>query len=64
MTAILFIWTIVGYTHYSSLYTTKRDWRPLGEFSSQEYCQRAAMELGLDKDKFRCVVTGFKEKAK
>ena len=64
MTYILMIWTVVaigGDRHYQA---KAYDWRPLGEFhqatwerkyNAREACERAARELGLKAENYRCV---------
>ena len=66
---ILVIWTMVGYagagTQYSRYWKSEYDWRPIGEFhleegrvgkkSALEMCEDAARELGLKRDRYRCV---------
>ena len=64
MTYILMIWTVVamgGDRHYQP---KAMDWRPLGEFqmdtwerkyNAKEMCERAAKELGLKSENYRCV---------
>ena len=64
MTYILMIWTVValgGDRHYQD---KAHDWRPLGEFqmdtwerkyNAREMCERAAKELGLKAENYRCV---------
>lgn len=60
----LYIWTVVAMAgdrfHQSKSY----DWRPLGEFhqdnwerkyNAKEMCERAAQELGLKTENYRCV---------
>lgn len=56
---ILMIWTVVGGSPTYQIY----DWRSLGEFysdarnfkTSEQMCHDAAAQLGLKKDKYRCV---------
>ena len=65
LTYILMIWTVVGAgASARSPDIIKYDWRPLGEFhqdnwerkyNAQEMCERAARELGLKSDAYRCV---------
>lgn len=64
MTYILMIWTVVGFAGMSHSTATKMDWRPLGEFhqdnwerkyDAKEMCERAARELALKSDAYRCV---------
>ena len=62
---ILMIWTVVGASDsHGGQMKAYYDWRPLGEFhqdnwerkyNAQEMCERAAQELGLKKDAYRCV---------
>jgi hypothetical protein len=63
MTYILMIWTAVA-AQGSGLYNVKYDWRPLGEFhqdnwerkyDAKQMCERAAQELGLKTETYRCV---------
>ncbi len=51
LTYILMIWTVVA---MNSSYA-KYDWKPLGEFSSEQLCQAAAKELGIPDKTYRCV---------
>ena len=51
MTYILMIWTVVA----MSTHHTKTDWRPIGEFNSQQLCQDAAKELSIKSENYRCV---------
>jgi hypothetical protein len=67
MTYILMIWTVVGFAGMSHSTATKMDWRPLGEFyneadrtaqgfkTAKEMCEKAARELGLKTENYRCV---------
>jgi len=65
MSYILMIWTAVGYAGMSHSTSTKMDWRPLGEFYTEEsrigkktaleMCEDAARQLGLKNDAYRCV---------
>lgn len=62
---ILMIWTVVGVgAADKSPNIIKYDWRPLGEFhmdnwerkyNAREMCERAAKELGLKTENYRCV---------
>ena len=59
------IWTVVGASDSrGGEMKAHRDWRPLGEFhqdswerkyTAQEMCERAAQQLGLKPDAYRCV---------
>jgi hypothetical protein len=59
------IWTVVGFAGMSHSTSTKMDWRPLGEFYTEEshmgkktaleMCEDAARQLGLKNDAYRCV---------
>lgn len=60
MIYILLIWTVVG----AGPQGRSMDWRPLGEFraddwerkyNAKEMCERAAQELGLKMENYRCV---------
>jgi hypothetical protein len=65
MIYILMIWTVVGYAGMSHSTSTKMDWRPLGEFhteegrlgkkTAQEMCEDAARQLGLKTENYRCI---------
>jgi hypothetical protein len=65
MIYILMIWTVVGHAGMSHSTSTKMDWRPLGEFyteegrmgqkTAQQMCEDAARQLGLKSDAYRCV---------
>ena len=64
MIYILMIWTVVGVGGDRHYQAKSYDWRPLGEFhqdnwerkyNAQEMCERAARELGLKSDAYRCV---------
>jgi len=50
----LMIWTVVAGTNPKSPHL---DWRPLGGFSSKALCQEAAGVLGINKNRYRCVLT-------
>jgi len=58
-TAILMIWTIVGFGGTYNSTWKEFDWRALGEFGTTKDCQAAAQKLGVAADKFRCVETGL-----
>ena len=62
MIYILVIWTTVAVGGPSPV--IRNDWRPLGEFHADNWerkynalqmCERAAQELGLKTDAYRCV---------
>jgi hypothetical protein len=65
MIYILMIWTVVGVGAADrSPNIIKHDWRPLGEFqmdtwerkyNAKQMCERAAQELGLKIENYRCV---------
>lgn len=65
MIYILMIWTAVAGAGTNTSTHYKYDWRPLGEFhmeedrmnkmSAREMCERAARELVLKPDAYRCV---------
>jgi hypothetical protein len=65
MIYILMIWTVVGVGAADRTPNIiKHDWRPLGEFhqdnwerkyDAKQMCERAAQELGLNKESYRCV---------
>ena len=65
MIYILLIWTVVGASDSrGGQMKAYRDWRPLGEFhhdnwerkyTAHEMCERAARELGLKTENYRCV---------
>ena len=65
MIYILMIWTVVAASDAKgSSMKVYQDWRPLGEFhqdnwerkyNAKEMCERAAKELGLKSDAYRCV---------
>lgn len=65
MTYILMIWTVVALAGDRHGINTKvYDWRPAGEYhldnwerkySAREMCERAAKELGLKSENYRCV---------
>jgi hypothetical protein len=48
---ILMIWTVVA----GDPYRVYRDWRPLGEFRSEQSCLQAAAQLKLMADQFKCL---------
>ena len=52
MATILFIWTMVAAGSGGREFM---DWRPLGEFSSPQACQKAIATLGIEPAKARCV---------
>lgn len=54
MSYILVIWTVVGLASYPS-YTTKHDWRSIGEFSNQQLCHDSAREMAVASNRYRCV---------
>ena len=47
----LIIWTVVAATPLREHY----DWRPIASFTGEAMCQRAAAELNINKDKYRCI---------
>jgi hypothetical protein len=50
----LMIWTaVVGVNPSKSVY----DWRHLGGFQSLSLCQDAAKVLGINKNRYRCVLS-------
>jgi hypothetical protein len=51
VTYILMIWTVVAMNNGY----VKSDWRPLGEFHSQQLCENAAREMGIKSTEYRCV---------
>jgi ABC-type cobalamin transport system permease subunit len=60
----LFIWTIVGFAGTSSSIWKQYDWRPIAEVHQQsqnistlQQCEEVARQLGIDKQKYRCVRT-------
>ena len=65
MIYILMIWTAVAASDSrGGPMKVYHDWRPLGEFhqdnwerkyTAREMCERAAKELGLKTDAYRCV---------
>ena len=64
MTYILVIWTIVGFAGTQVSTHEKYDWRPIGEFhtdnwerkyDAKEMCENAARQLNLKSDRYRCV---------
>lgn len=65
MIYILMIWTVVAASDAKgSSMKIYQDWRPLGEFhadnwerkyNAKEMCERAARELGLKSENYRCV---------
>ena len=55
MTHILMIWTLVGFAGTNSSTYKVYDWRPLGEFATQQRCEEAARQLVIDPKNFRCV---------
>lgn len=51
----LIIWTIVGFTA-TQFYTHERhDWRALSQHDSEKACIRAAEQLKLKPERYRCV---------
>lgn len=62
-TAILVIWTLVGFTGTSSSVWERKDWRPIGEFATVEACDEAARQLGFPKydNRYRCLDKGGKK---
>ncbi len=59
-TTILFLWTVVGSAGTQFSVFKEHDWRPMGEFASQVDCRRAAAQLALSPEKFKCIDTGKK----
>ena len=62
MTYLLYIWTAVAMAgDHNGVGAYAMDWRPVGEYSqggdvnAAELCQRAAQQLGLKTEKYRCV---------
>lgn len=55
MNHILMIWTLVGFAGTNSSTYKVYDWRPLGEFATQQRCEEAARQLVIDPKNFRCV---------
>ena len=55
MATILVIWTLVGYAGTQFSTWEKYDWRPIGDFESRKACERAAADLGLKAERFRCI---------
>ena len=62
MAYILVFWTVVGYagagTQYTRDWQKEYDWRPIGEFRTIEYCQKAAADLAIPVSRYRCIQTG------
>lgn len=50
----LMIWTLVAGTNPKS---PSHDWRHLGGFQSLSLCQDAAKVLGINKNRYRCVLS-------
>jgi hypothetical protein len=66
MTYILYIWTVVAMVgDHNGVGAQVMDWRPIGEYSRSPYaneelgpaeqCYKAAQQLGLKPEKYRCV---------
>ncbi len=63
MIYILMIWTAVAGAGTNTSTHYKYDWRPIGEFhttvsprmEAKDRCERAAQELGLKSENYRCV---------
>ena len=56
LTVYLFVWQI---TQGSGAYTpSSAYWFNMGEFYGIEKCQKAAEQLGIKSDKFRCIERG------
>jgi hypothetical protein len=51
MTYILMIWTVVAMNNGY----VKSDWRPIGEFHSQQLCENAARAMDIMSTNYRCV---------
>jgi hypothetical protein len=55
MTHILVIWTIVGFAGTQFTTHKEHDWRPIGEFKSEQSCQAAGLVMSIKPANFRCL---------
>ena len=60
----LFIWTVVGFAGTQTSTWKQYDWRPIAEVHQRvqgvdaiKDCEEVARQLGLQKDRYRCVRT-------
>lgn len=52
---ILVIWTVVGYAGTQFAVHEKKDWRPIGNFSTKALCEKAGADMGKAPKDFRCL---------
>jgi hypothetical protein len=65
LTVILYLWTSVVAAGTASSLKVEKDWRPIGEYHSWQrggpsgmtLCENAAKQLGLEKTRYRCVIS-------
>ena len=60
MIYILVIWTVVA--GGGQFVSWERDWRPIGEFRTIEHCQKAAADIGIATNRYRCLEKGVVSK--
>lgn len=53
MNFILYAMVLISFTPNSWNGTTRKEWRPMGEFANIEACQKAAEELKFKE--FKCI---------
>lgn len=65
LTVILYLWTSVVASGSPHTIKVEKDWRPIGEYyswqpggtSGMTRCENAARQLGLEKTRYRCVIS-------
>ncbi len=60
MSYALIVWTLVGFSKYSSVEISKMDWRQIAEFQNvkaEQLCHEAARQLAYDPKNYRCIRT-------
>jgi hypothetical protein len=55
LNSILIIWTMVFATAVPGSYTREFDWRQLAAFENAAACHKAAQELRIPKERYRCI---------
>ena len=60
-TAILIFWTLTGVVDKPRGIELQYDWRPIGEFANSSACKKAAEQLKLKPEYYRCLDTQMRQ---
>ncbi len=61
MNFVLVIYTVVAMSGSNASLVQARDWRPVANFSTVEFCNDAAHLMGISSERYRCVrLAGYK----